>query len=51
MKDRRFRISERAIYGVMGWVCGMALGLLLYFERVSSHVHAARGHGPGHLVR
>jgi hypothetical protein len=31
MKDRRFRISERAIYGVMGWVCGMALGLLLYF--------------------
>jgi hypothetical protein len=31
MKDRRFRISERAIYGVMGWVFGMALGLLLYF--------------------
>jgi hypothetical protein len=31
MKDRRFRISDRAIYGVMGWLCGMALGQLSYF--------------------
>jgi hypothetical protein len=31
MKDRRFGISERAIYAVMGWVFGMALGLFLYF--------------------
>jgi hypothetical protein len=31
VRSGRFRVSERAIYGVMGWVCGMALGLLLYF--------------------
>jgi hypothetical protein len=27
----RVRVSERAIFAMMGWVCGMALGLLLYF--------------------
>jgi hypothetical protein len=31
MNDRRIRLGERAVLAMMGWVCGMALGLLLYF--------------------
>lgn len=27
----RFQLSERSIYALVGWACGMALGLLLYW--------------------
>lgn len=27
----RFRVSKRSMYAVVGWTCGMALGLLMYF--------------------
>ena len=33
MRNRRswIPLGSRAIYGVMGWLCGMAVALLLYF--------------------
>jgi len=33
MRNRgsRVRFTSRAVYGVTGWVCGMAVALLFYF--------------------